>query len=67
MLALAARSQPSPTPGIQHIDTVATRLHHSDYVPAENVAEREAAFDRISRAGNRRALVKNIDAFCDCV
>ncbi len=67
MLVFAVRSQPSPAPVIQPMDTVATRLHHSDYVPAENVAEKEAAFDRISLAGNRRALVKNIDAFCDCV
>ncbi|MCB5187807.1 hypothetical protein LG200_07295 [Methylobacillus caricis] len=52
---------------VQRTDRHLPRFTHSQYIPAENVAEKEAAFDRVSRAGNARALVRNIAAFCDCV
>ncbi|MCB5183972.1 hypothetical protein LG201_01985 [Methylobacillus gramineus] len=52
---------------VQRSDLHPSQLTHSQYIVAENVAEKEAAFDRVSRAGNARALVKNIAAFCDCV
>ncbi|MPS48043.1 MULTISPECIES: hypothetical protein [Methylobacillus] len=67
MLVSEVRSSSSQASQVLQSGKLAPRLHHSQYIPAENVAEKEAAFDRISRAGNQSALVRNIDAFCDCV
>lgn len=67
MLVLDVHPSSADVGAIQPPARFIPRLNHSQYVPAENVAEREAAFDRVSRAGNARALVQNIDAFCDCV
>lgn len=67
MLVLEVRSPSGHADDVLHPEQVVPRFNHAQYVPAENVAEKEAAFDRISRAGNQGALVRNIDAFCDCV